>query len=154
LRGPITITDNVVGGFLGTIIDTARWAEDQSIADVTGKVLGGGASTITGTGVRAVDGSGDALATASGITDIKGSGFTTGDDLHSIKEAFSGITVGVLVDNDVGRRRDPQVRKQTPRASRVLARDYSGLRECLNRPRRNISEIAYGCSNENQATRH
>lgn len=32
--------------------------------DVGGKVLGGGASSITGTGVRAVDASGDALATA------------------------------------------------------------------------------------------
>ena len=38
--------------------------------DVGGKVLGGGASTITGTGVRAVDGSGNAIAPASVFTGI------------------------------------------------------------------------------------
>jgi hypothetical protein len=38
----------------------------------------------------AVSSSGAALATAAGITAIEGSGFTTGDDLHSIKTALPG----------------------------------------------------------------
>lgn len=42
----------------------------KDIRDVTGKVLGGGAGTITGTGVRAVDSSGNAIAPASATTAI------------------------------------------------------------------------------------
>lgn len=51
-------------------------AATQQVASVTGdllgKVLGGGAGTITGTGVRAVDSSGNAIAPASATTNIQG----------------------------------------------------------------------------------
>ena len=38
VRGNYTVTDNVVGGFVttGSFADLARWAEDQSVASVTG----------------------------------------------------------------------------------------------------------------------
>lgn len=43
---------------------SAMYAVDFTSIDIAGKVLGGGSGTITGTGVRAVDGSGNALAPA------------------------------------------------------------------------------------------
>ncbi len=68
-------TDQVVPGpFAGTIVQTQRFGTDQSLAgitgDVSGKVIGGGASTITGTGARVVDSSGNAVAPASIFTGI------------------------------------------------------------------------------------
>lgn len=57
VRGHFTITDNVLGGFAGTITDSARWAEDQSIASVTTSVPNSaGVTTILGqlTGITSV----------------------------------------------------------------------------------------------------
>lgn len=54
VRGFFTVTNNAgaewtpTTGF--TLSDTARYAEDQNITNVTGKVLGGGSATITGVG--------------------------------------------------------------------------------------------------------
>lgn len=57
-----SVTGNVAGNVTGSVGSVA--------GDVAGKVLGGGVSSITGTGVRAVDGSGAALATHSDITGL------------------------------------------------------------------------------------
>lgn len=40
IRGCFTITDNVVGGFTGTLSDSARFAEDQNISSVSNNVSG------------------------------------------------------------------------------------------------------------------
>lgn len=45
VRGPFKIQDLVIGGFQGTLTDTERWAEDQSIASV---------GTIDTTGISAI----------------------------------------------------------------------------------------------------
>lgn len=65
----------------------------KDIRDVTGKVLGGGAGTITGTGVRAVDSSGNAIAPASATT--------------ALLTIFTGITslaqwLGLIAGKQVG----------------------------------------------------
>ena len=69
------------------------------------KVLGGGSGTITGTGVRAVDASGNAIATASALTTVS----TNVDTLLSRITAslFSGITslaqwLGLMAGKQVG----------------------------------------------------
>lgn len=59
--------------------------------DVGGKILGGGAGTITGTGVRAVDGSGNAIAPASSI--VSAAAIRTEMDSNSTKLANLDATV-------------------------------------------------------------
>ena len=59
--------------------------------DVGGKILGGGAGTITGTGVRAVDGSGNAIAPASSI--VSAAAIRTEMDTNSTKLANLDVAV-------------------------------------------------------------
>jgi hypothetical protein len=60
---PIDILGIITGSVTGSVGSVA--------ADVEGKIIGGGSGTITGTGVRAVDGSGNAIAPASATTAIQ-----------------------------------------------------------------------------------
>jgi hypothetical protein len=54
-----------VGSNMGTVTSVTGNVGGSVVGDVQGKVLGGGASAMTAAGVRAVDGSGNAIAPAS-----------------------------------------------------------------------------------------
>lgn len=62
-----SVTGNVGGNVVGTVGSVVGGVG----GDVSGKVLGGGVSALTGTGVRAVDASGNNIAPASATTDIQ-----------------------------------------------------------------------------------
>lgn len=69
VTGAVASVTGAVGSVTGAV-GSVTGAVGSVTGDVGGKVLGGGAGTITGTGVRAIDGSGNAIAPASATTAI------------------------------------------------------------------------------------
>ncbi len=77
--------------------------------NVVGKVLGGGSSTLTGTGVRAVDASGNDVATAANQTTILARlGAWTGSGVNTILGAFkAALSKAASAPSDIGGTFDP-----------------------------------------------
>jgi len=82
IRGNVELYDNVSGGFTGTLVDSARYNEDQNITNATGKILGGGSATITGTGVNIGQSSAD-LVWSSAARTLTGEGFKKNTALNN-----------------------------------------------------------------------
>jgi hypothetical protein len=109
IQGAFTLTDNSGGAV--TILDTARFAEDQNMTSLTGnvagKILGGGAGTITGTGAWVKDFAGANVApaaTAVSNVDYTGARALKLDNLDatiSSRSTYSGGAVA-SVTGDVG----------------------------------------------------
>lgn len=92
-----SVTGNVGGNVTGNVGGSVG----SVTGDVGGKVLGGGSGTIAGTGVRAVDASGNNVATASSITSLDGKigSPTTGTlagDLAAAKAIIDAINAGMI----------------------------------------------------------
>jgi hypothetical protein len=108
----VAVGGSVDGGVVVSAPISLLGAVASVTGDVGGKVLGGGSGTITGTGARAVDASGNNLATAASITTIDtlldsmapviigtSSGSPDGTEVF----VYGGVTVTSTVDDDGNR---------------------------------------------------
>lgn len=85
----------------GAITSTEATSVGNVTGDVQGKVLGGGASAMTAAGVRAVDGSGNAVAPASATTDIQArlpAALVSGRIDASVGAMASGVLTAAAID--------------------------------------------------------
>lgn len=96
--------NEATGNYPGTVAGVA--------GDIAGKLLGGGSSTITGTGARVVDASGNAVATASALATTDGKVDTVSTNVGTLltripAALFAGITslaqwLGLMAGKQVG----------------------------------------------------
>jgi hypothetical protein len=114
---------NITGNLSGSVgsvtgaVGSVTGAVGSVTGDVGGKVLGGGAGTITGTGVRAVDASGNAIATAAALDTVDNFLDT---EINAIKAKTDQMTFGLANQLDVN------VTGWASNAQPVIATDTNG----------------------------
>jgi hypothetical protein len=97
-----SLADNTVVNYITAEVapkNTALTTSSSIVSltgDVAGKVLGGGASTITGTGCRAVDAAGNAIATQTTATKIDERTARLPDDPADASDVQAAITASEL----------------------------------------------------------